>query len=55
MPAEDKMTINERRKCLLRMRLRYVQAHRSERSRLLDEMVHVTALGQLECYRSRYS
>jgi hypothetical protein len=44
MSAEVKMTINERRKYLLRMRLRYVQAHRGERSRLLDEMVQVTEL-----------
>jgi hypothetical protein len=44
MPAEVKMTINERRKYLLRMRLRYVQANRRERSRLLDEMVQVTEL-----------
>jgi hypothetical protein len=38
MSAEIKMTIDERRKYLLRMRLRYVQAARPERSRLLDEM-----------------
>jgi hypothetical protein len=44
MPAEVKMTLNERRKYLLRMRLRYVQASRGERSRLLDEMVQVTEL-----------
>ena len=44
MPAEVKMTLNERRKYLLRMRLRYVQANRGERSRLLDEMVQVTEL-----------
>ena len=44
MPAEVKMTINERRKCLMRMRLRYVQANRKERSRLLDEMAQVTEL-----------
>jgi hypothetical protein len=44
MPAEDKMTINERRKYLMRMRLRYVQANRTERSRLLDEMQAVTEL-----------
>lgn len=44
MSAEVKMTLNERRKYLLRMRLRYVQAHRGERSRLLDEMVQVTEL-----------
>jgi hypothetical protein len=44
MPAEPKMTINERRKYLMRMRLRYVQANRTERSRLLDEMEEVTEL-----------
>jgi hypothetical protein len=44
MSAEVKMTLNERRKYLLRMRLRYVQAKRSERSRLLDEMEQVTEL-----------
>lgn len=44
MPAEVKMTINERHKYLMRMRLRYVQANRKERSRLLDEMEEVTEL-----------
>ena len=44
MPADIRMTINERRKYLLRMRLRYVQAQRMERSRLLDEMEQVTEL-----------
>jgi hypothetical protein len=44
MPAEAKMTIDERRKYLMRMRLRYVQANRRERSRLLDEMEQVTEL-----------
>jgi hypothetical protein len=44
MPDEIKMTINERRKYLLRMRLRYVQANRTGRSRLLDEMEEVTEL-----------
>jgi hypothetical protein len=44
MSAEVTMTINERRKYLLRMRLRYIQAQRGERSRLLDEMVQVTEL-----------
>ncbi len=44
MPADDKMTLDERRKYLLRMRLRYVQASRPERSRLLDEMEIVTEL-----------
>ena len=44
MPADIKMTLDERRKYLLRMRLRYVQANRTERSRLLDEMEQVTEL-----------
>lgn len=44
MPTDVKMTLNERRKYLLRMRLRYVQADRTERSRLLDEMEIVTEL-----------
>src|SRR5512136_1469159 len=44
MSAEVKMTINERRKYLMRMRLRYVQANRKEQSRLLDEMEEVTEL-----------
>lgn len=44
MPTDIKMTLNERRKYLMRMRLRYVQASRPERSRLLDEMEQVTEL-----------
>ena len=44
MTAEVKMTISERRKYLMRMRLRYVQAGRNERSRLLDEMEEVSEL-----------
>ena len=44
MPADITMTLDERRKYLLRMRLRYVQANRTERSRLLDEMEKVTEL-----------
>ena len=44
MPADIKMTLDERRKYLLRMQLRYVQANRTERSRLLDEMQQVTDL-----------
>ena len=44
MPADNQMTLDERRKYLLRMRLRYVQANRTERSRLLDEMEQVTEL-----------
>jgi len=44
MPTEDKMTIDERRKYLRRMELRYRLADRENRSRLLDEMIQVTEL-----------
>lgn len=44
MLADITMTLNERRKYLMRMRLRSVQANRTERSRLLDEMEQVTEL-----------
>ena len=44
MPTEAKMTIDERRKYLERMRLRYVRAERVERGQLLDEMEAVTEL-----------
>src|SRR5450756_1707173 len=44
MPTDIKMTLDECRKYLLRMRLRYMQANRTERSRLLDEMAQVTEL-----------
>ena len=44
MPTEAQMTIDERRKYLERMRLRYVRAERVARSQLLDEMEAVTEL-----------
>lgn len=44
MSTDDKMTIDERRKYLRRMKKRYVAASRSERSKLLDEMGHITEL-----------
>jgi len=45
MSPEECMTINERRKYLHKMRVRYWQApNRQERSRLLDEMEAVTEL-----------
>lgn len=44
MLADVKMTIDERRKYLLRMRVRYVAGNRAERGRLLDEMEQVTEL-----------
>ena len=44
MSTEEKMTINERRKYLRKMKTRYVQASSKERGRLLDEMEAVTEL-----------
>jgi hypothetical protein len=44
MPTEDEMSVNERRKYLKRMHLRYVVAKRRERSQLLTEMEQVTGL-----------
>ncbi len=45
MSPEERMTINEQRKYLHKMRIRYWQAkNRSERSKLLDEMEQVTEL-----------
>ena len=42
MPIEDRMTVDERRKYLGRMKRRYKAADRRERGRLLDEMERVT-------------
>ncbi len=44
MPAEEEMTIDERRKYLKRMRERYWGADRRRRSELLNEMEAVTGL-----------
>jgi len=44
VPADDTMTIDERRKYLRRMQRRYRKATRQERSALLDEMEEVTDL-----------
>ena len=44
MPTEDEMTVNERRKYLKRMKVRYVAAKRVERGQLLTEMEQVTQL-----------
>jgi len=41
---EDKMTIDERRKYLQRMKARYVRANRKEQGLLLDEMEAVTGM-----------
>jgi len=44
MSIEDRMTINERRKYLRKMQERYLQADRTSRGLLLDEMEAVTGL-----------
>ncbi len=44
MPAEDEMTIDERRKYLKRMRERYWATDRLERGKLLTEIEAVTGL-----------
>jgi len=45
MSPEERMTIDEQRKYLHKMRIRYWQArNRSEQSQLLDEMEQVTEL-----------
>lgn len=44
MPAQDEMTIDERRKYLKLMAIRYQKARRNERSQLLTEMEQVTKL-----------
>lgn len=44
MPDAERMTVDERRKCLKRMQSRYLSGTREERSRLLDELVVLTGL-----------
>jgi len=44
MSTEDKMTIDERRKYLRRIKQRYLQTGRKEQGQLLDEMEAVTEL-----------
>jgi hypothetical protein len=44
MPSEDEMSIDERRKYLKRMKVRYEKANRRDRSGLLSEMEQVTGL-----------
>ena len=44
MPTEDEMSVNERRKYLKRMKVRYMAAKRGERGHLLTEMEQVTGL-----------
>ncbi len=44
MPTEDEMSVNEQRKYLKRMKVRYATAKRAERGHLLTEMEQVTGL-----------
>ena len=44
MPTKEQMTVNERRKYLKLMKVRYVAGKRQERSQLLTEMQEVTGL-----------
>jgi hypothetical protein len=44
VPDTERMTVNERRKCLNRMKGRYLAGTREERGRLLDELVVLTGL-----------
>ena len=44
MPDSERMTVDERRKCLKRMQGRYLAASREERGRLLDELAVLTGL-----------
>ncbi len=44
MPDTERMTIDERRKCLKRMQGRYLAATREERGRLLDDLAVLTGL-----------
>ena len=51
MPDTERMTVDERRKCLKRMQGRYLAATREERSRLLDELVVLTGLHRYSVVR----
>ena len=55
MTTEDRMTIDERRKYLRRMKKRYVCADQAERSRLLDEMEALTGMHRKGLIRLMHS
>jgi len=52
MKAEDKMTVDERRKYLRRMKKRYEEADRTMKGKLLDEMEAVTGMHRKSLIRS---
>jgi hypothetical protein len=51
VPDAERMTVDERRKCLKRLRGRYLAASREERSRLLDELAELTGLHRYSVVR----
>jgi len=55
MKAEDKMTVDERRKYLRQMKKRYEEADRTMKSKLLDEMEGVTRMHRKSLIRSMNS
>lgn len=51
MPDAERMTVDERRKCLKRMQERYLAASREERGRLLDELTVLTGMHRYSVVR----
>jgi hypothetical protein len=51
VPDTERMTVDERRKCLKRMQGRYLAATREERGRLLDDLATLTGLHRYSLVR----